>query len=114
VTIPFVVGCANLSASKVQLPEDANKVAMQPVMEKEISTFLASAAPLSTSGFASTPWGENVLVQVGESYFSASGRNCRKLTVLDNAGDEKLQLACEFRNGSWEPVRLVTQLLGVQ
>ena len=111
--IPLMVGCVNMSNSKTQ-SSSAEKLVTASVLEDKISIFLTSAAPLSISEFASTPWGKDVLLQAGESYFSASGRNCRKLTVLDIGGNESLQLACEIRGGSWESVRLVTQLLGTR
>jgi hypothetical protein len=114
VAIPLVVGCVNMPSSKTQAPGAENKIITGPVLDGDISTFLASAAPFSISEFPSTPWGKNVLLRMGEPYFSASGRNCRKITVLDIEGNESLQLACEFRDGSWEPVRLVTQLLGTR
>ena len=108
---PFVVGCANVPTSNNQALDTESKIVSESVQEKRVSAFLASAAASDVAEFVSTPWGENVLVQAGELYFSASGRYCRKLTVLNNSGNESLQLACEIRPGSWEPVRLVTQLL---
>jgi len=109
--IPFVVGCANVSTSNHQAANTESDMVSESVQEERVSAFLASAAPSDVSEFASTPWGENVIVQAGERYFSASGRYCRKLTVFNNSGNESLQLACEIHRGSWEPVRLVTQLL---
>jgi len=109
--IPFVAGCANLSTSNHQAANSESEMVSESVQEERVSAFLASAAPSDVSEFASTPWGENVLVQAGERYFSASGRYCRKLTVFSNSGNESSELACEIRQGSWEPVRLVTQLL---
>ena len=109
--IPFVAGCANLSTSNHQAANSESEMVAVSVQEEKVSAFLASAAPSDVSEFASTPWGENVLVQAGERYFSASGRYCRNLTVFNNSGNESLQLACEIHRGSWEPVRLVTQLL---
>lgn len=109
--IPFVVGCANLPTSNNQVPKTESKMVSDSVLEERISAFLTSAAPLAVWEFASTPWGNDVLVQASEPYFSASGRYCRKLTVTDISGIYSLQLACEIRRGSWEAVRLVTQLL---
>jgi hypothetical protein len=112
VVFPLVVGCANIPSSEIQAPRAKNKIIAGPVLDEEVSTSLASVATLSKPEFASMPWGENVFLQAGAPYFSASGRNCREITLLDVEGNESLQLACEFRDGSWEPVRLVTQLLG--
>lgn len=114
VAIPLLVGCVNMSGSKIQSSGTEKKMMAGLVLNQEVSAFLASAAPLAASEFAATLWGENVLLQTGEPYFSASGRNCRKITVLDTGRNESLQLACEFGDGLWESVRLVTQLLGTR
>ena len=109
--ISLVAGCANVLTPNNQLPKTESKIVSESVLEQRFSAFLASAEPLAVSEFTSTPWGENVLVQASEPYFSASGRYCRKFTVINLSGNESLHLACEIRPGSWEQVRPVTQLL---
>lgn len=63
-------------------------------------------APAGTSAFLpESPWGTSVTVYAGQAYFAASGRRCRKLTIVHTAGMRRPGLVCRLPNGGWEEVR---------
>lgn len=57
-----------------------------------------------------SPWGKNREIMVQQSYFSASGRKCRALRLL-NIPVKHLeeQYVCEDGPGNWVPLRCISR-----
>lgn len=66
--------------------------------------FLASAPAGASVFLTESPWGPRVTVIARRSYFAASGRTCRNLTIAQK-GMRRSALACRLPDGTWEKVR---------
>ncbi|PXY00355.1 DVU3141 family protein [Halomonas sp. LBP4] len=77
-----------------------------------LSGFLGQSSGGAAIQLAESPWGRDVEVVADTSYFAASGRPCRELTVR-HAGRQAEQgaIACETATGAWVVRRQVTQAL---
>lgn len=74
----------------------------------DLNGFLAQAPDGAILNLATSPWGNQVEVTAGDTYFAASGRECRKLRVDKAAQGETRALACKTPQG-WESRRLITE-----
>lgn len=55
-----------------------------------------------------SPWGGRVTVVAHESYYAASGRTCRKLTIRQG-GMRRPGLVCRLPDAGWEKVRALAR-----
>ncbi|WP_416137650.1 DVU3141 family protein [Halomonas sp. HK25] len=76
-------------------------------LDENLNGFLAQAPAGAVISVAESHWGPNVEVIADESYFSASGRECRQLRVMASSGATHQAVACETASG-WESRRLIT------
>ena len=44
--------------------------------------------------FAQTPWGEQLTITLGQSYYSASGKQCRELTTQSPSQSAEVKRVC--------------------
>ena len=71
--------------------------------------FLTQAPAGAVLNVPESPWGNNVEVVADDAYLAASGRECRKLTVVAvDANNARSALVCKTPNG-WVNQRVVTQ-----
>lgn len=107
-------GCSMLSAVSPLAAQDAGLVAGEQagrVLEPAFAAFLAQAPQGSILALAESPWGSQVEVTAGEAYLAASGRHCRKLSLMRVAAAQpESAIACQTAQG-WEARRLVTQVI---
>lgn len=80
----------------------------KPIQSDTLNGFLEQTPGNSAVTAASSPWGSNVEVTAESSYFSASGRKCRKLRIVTASQVKRQALVCRTGNG-WAEQRLVTQ-----
>ncbi|OYD25655.1 DVU3141 family protein [Oceanimonas baumannii] len=73
-----------------------------------LNQFLNNAASHSATQLTTSPWGDNVQVTTGVSYFAASGKTCRPLQVTLAAGSQEEHIACKTQNGQWQLSRAIT------
>ncbi|WP_346351656.1 DVU3141 family protein [Oceanimonas sp. AH20CE76] len=88
-----LAGCASQPAATTS----ANTVNSTPLNE-----FLSNAASHSATQLATSPWGPNVQITAGATYFAASGKTCRPLQITLPAGSQQEQIACQAKNGEWQ------------
>lgn len=93
VALAGVSACSSLPLSE---PRSALPAAFQD--------FLADAAPGSRVVLAESPWGPEVTVYAHHAYYAASGRTCRRLTIMQS-GMRRPALVCRLPGGGWERVR---------
>ncbi|MDV2857248.1 DVU3141 family protein [Oceanimonas sp. CAM02] len=67
-----------------------------------LNEFLSNAASHSATQLATSPWGPNVQITAGATYFAASGKTCRPLQITLPAGSQQEQIACQAKNGEWQ------------
>ncbi|MFH7587444.1 DVU3141 family protein [Oceanimonas smirnovii] len=91
-----LAGCANHPAATTS----ANTINSTPLNE-----FLNNAANHSATQLATSPWGPNVQITAGATYFAASGKTCRPLQITLPAGSQQEQIACQAKNGEWQLTR---------
>ncbi|GHE20576.1 hypothetical protein GCM10017767_10970 [Halomonas urumqiensis] len=76
-------------------------------LDENLNGFLAQAPAGAVVNLAESPWGANVEVIADAPYFSASGRECRKLRIVTANASNRQAVACETAEG-WQARRLVT------
>lgn len=77
-------------------------------LDENLNGFLAQAPAGAVVSLAESPWGANVEITADAPYFAASGRECRKLTILRANDSTRQVVACETPDG-WQSGRLVTE-----
>ncbi|MDP5292280.1 DVU3141 family protein [Oceanimonas sp. CHS3-5] len=93
IALATLAGCA----SQPSATTNSNTVNSTPLNE-----FLNNAASHSATQLATSPWGANVQVTTGATYFAASGKTCRPLQIIQPAGSQLEQIACKAKNGQWQ------------
>jgi len=73
----------------------------------ELFRYLSENHTAVTGRFASSPWGTDVELRAGSTYFAATGESCRSLSVDAVTGSQRL-IACLQADGSWLTRREVT------
>ncbi|QEQ95863.1 DVU3141 family protein [Neptunomonas concharum] len=99
-----VTGCSSqMSSYKAKAPATppAN------LLSEDIAAFLQSTEAGSRQAFDQSPWGEQVTVVADESYASATGSECRPLTILKPDSDSRA-LACSKNGADWYSVRVLS------
>ncbi|WP_249979302.1 DVU3141 family protein [Vreelandella olivaria] len=112
-SVAVVSGCATNypSGSSSDQPRYVlNNDAAKPIQDESLNGFLAQAPAGGILNLVRSPWGDNVEVVADEPYLAASGRACRRLSIIDASGASRRGLACETSNG-WVDQRVITQSL---
>lgn len=78
------------------------------VLPETFQTVLSREPGGTSVWLAESPWGMGVTLVLHDTYWAASGRFCRKLTV-QTEGPPRLALACQGDDGIWERVRLLQE-----
>ena len=74
-----------------------------------LTAFLDEATQGDQARFDETPWGQDALLRVGERYYAASGRVCRRLQRRNDRGAfTEAALACRTDSGWVAAEPLVT------
>lgn len=79
-------------------------------LDENLNGFLTQAPGGAVITLVESPWGRDVEVVADEPYHSASGRECRRLSVTSASAGPQQAVACETAQG-WETQRLVTEML---
>lgn len=101
-----IVATLGLAACATQPAGQHQQRASAAALPLAYQEFLASALPGEIQRFDSGPWGMDIVLKAQESYFAASGRTCRALTI-ERAEVMFPGLTCRQEAGSWEPVRVL-------
>lgn len=110
-SLVVVSGCASYPSSSDQ--QDAQYVLNNDpatlLQDQSLNDFLTKAPAGAVLNVTSSPWGDNVEVVADAAYLAASGRECRKLRVVE-AGTNATgaALVCKTPNG-WVNQRVVAQ-----
>ncbi|GGO79582.1 hypothetical protein GCM10011348_14220 [Marinobacterium nitratireducens] len=111
-TVSLLAALVLAGCSSNQTRDAYSATAQPPVVSKgqalsqEVSGFLSTGSGQSTRYFASTYWGDNVELTTDATYYAASGRICRQVSVSSMTGTSAGRwLACEGGNGQWVAVR---------
>ncbi|PMR70769.1 hypothetical protein CR158_03110 [Halomonas heilongjiangensis] len=79
-------------------------------LDENLSGFLSRSPGGAVITLAESPWGRDVEVVADEPYHAASGRECRRLSIVSASTGPQQAVACESAQG-WETQRLVTEML---
>jgi len=110
----LAAGCATPSSTSQPASEAGVAGGVQGApLPPRVAEFLETAPASAVIKLTQSPWGPNVEVTVGEPYFAASGRQCRKLRLTGNAVETHRALACRADKG-WVEQRLVTRAKAVE
>lgn len=102
--LPSLLILISLSACTT-VPTQFGSHAAQLQLSQAFRHFLAHAPAGDSAFLPESPWGAQVTVYARQAYFAASGRTCRKLTIVHNAGMRRPGLVCRLPSGGWEEVR---------
>ncbi|MGP9765401.1 DVU3141 family protein [Halomonas sp. AOP13-D3-9] len=108
----IVSGCASYPSSYSQQEAQyvLNNDPATLLQNENLNNFLSQAPAGGVLHLAKSPWGDNVEIIVDEAYLAASGRECRKLQIVEvssNAG--RSGLVCKTPNG-WVNQRVVAKI----
>lgn len=106
-----VSGCASYPNSSAQQEAQyvLNNDPATLLQNDNLNGFLTQAPAGAVLNVPKSPWGNNVEVVADDAYLAASGRECRKLTVVAvDANNARSALVCKTPNG-WVNQRVVTQ-----
>ncbi|RAU19168.1 hypothetical protein DN062_02545 [Nitrincola tibetensis] len=82
-----------------------------PPLPADISQYFSDSLQASLIALPTSPWGNNVEIELQDAYFSANGRLCRAFFVRDISGQASEHLACQTSAQQWQEVRPVTRIL---
>lgn len=88
-------------SSSTTIPQGASVAPDYSAMSNVLSTAVSSelsANPYDTSVIVTSGEYQNMTLNVGQTYYSASGRLCRKAYLLDADGN---LLLCQLGDGLW-------------
>ena len=115
----FLTGCETLSIKNafpgMFSPSETSteKVAVletEQVLPQELNEFITFGKDGQIQTVDQSPWGENREIMVQQSYFSASGRKCRALRLLNiPVKYQEDQFVCEDGPGNWVPLRCISR-----
>ncbi len=67
-----------------------------------IALFISEGLSSESREFSDTSWGSNVVVMIGEEYYSALGERCRRAVITNNdAAIPTTVVAVRKSGGSW-------------
>ena len=79
----------------------------KPLQDENLNGFLAQAPAGAVLNLVQSPWGDNVEIVADAPYLAASGRECRKLRVIEQgSGAARTALTCATPNG-WVNQRML-------
>ena len=106
-----VSGCASYPSGSGQQEAQyvLNNDPATLLQDESLNEFLSKAPAGAIMNVTRSPWGDNVEVVADAAYLAASGRECRKLQVVE-AGTNAAgaALVCKTANG-WVNQRVVSQ-----
>lgn len=85
-----------------------NQDSATPITNTNLSGFLEQATAGSVINLAESPWGPNVDIAADQPYMAASGRECRRLNVMDSQQPKREALVCRAETG-WVNQRVITE-----
>lgn len=108
--VAMVSGCASYPSSNTQQQAQyvLNNDPARLLEDERLNDFLSQAPASGTINVVRSPWGDNIEIVADESYLAASGRECRKLRIIESEGSARSALVCETPDG-WVNQRVVTQ-----
>ena len=86
---------------------EVSSSANQPLLSTPISPdaavldFIANSHTGQERGFSGTSWGEDIIVVVGDDYYSALGEICRKASIIPAGRNARDVVAVRHEDGSW-------------
>lgn len=105
-----VTGCAQTQyQSQNSNPADysATRITYLPT---ELSSALQQASGGQQLQLKQSPWGDNVTLNITDSYFSAAGKPCINATVGASQSAQAVVI-CQYTSQRWGATRALTQLL---
>jgi len=79
-------------------------------LPEELNEFITFGKDGQIQTMDQSPWGKNREIMVKQSYFSASGRKCRALRLLNiPVKHQEEQFVCEDGPGNWVPLRCISR-----
>ncbi|MDQ7727268.1 DVU3141 family protein [Halomonas sp. SpR8] len=110
-SLAVVSGCATYPSGTGQQEAQyvLNNDPATLLQDESLNDFLSKSPPGAIINVTRSPWGDNVEVVADAAYLAASGRECRKLRVVEagtNAAGSAL--VCKTPNG-WVNQRVVAQ-----
>lgn len=110
-SLVMVSGCASYPSGSSQQEAQyvLNNDPATLLQDESLNEFLTNAPAGAIMNVTSSPWGDNVEVVADAAYLAASGRECRKLRIVE-AGTNAAgaALVCKTPNG-WVNQRVVAQ-----
>ncbi|WP_018915539.1 DVU3141 family protein [Vreelandella zhanjiangensis] len=108
-SVAVISGCATYpNGTQQQAQYVLNNDPGKLLNDDNLNSFLSQSPAGSVINLVTSPWGSNVEVVADASYLAASGRECRKLRVVEAGSSARSALVCETPNG-WVNQRAVTQ-----
>ncbi|WP_350359580.1 DVU3141 family protein [Vreelandella sp. SM1641] len=101
-SVVVVSGCASYpnSSTQQQAQYVLNNDPATLLEDVALNEFLSKAPAGSVLNLARSPWGDNVEIVADAPYLAASGRECRRLRIVDSAGAAAPSaLTCETPDG---------------
>lgn len=109
-SLAIVSGCTSYPTSTMEngryvLNNDSGTL----LQSEQLNEFLSQAPTGGVLNVTDSPWGNHVEIVADATYLAASGRECRRLRVVDgNTAPTTQALVCKTDNG-WVNQRVVTQ-----
>lgn len=103
-------GCASHGGFSGAQPGGVVQGGQGQALDQDLAGFLTQSPAGGVTTLPESPWGRGVEVTAEAPYDAASGRVCRRLTLLSADSDVRQAVACET-SGGWEAQRLVTEVL---
>lgn len=109
-SVTVISGCATYpNGTQQQAQYVLNNDPAKVISDENLNGFLAQAPAGAVLDLARSPWGDNVEIVADAPYLAASGRECRKLRVIQTgSGSARSALTCATPNG-WVNQRAITQ-----
>lgn len=109
-SVAVIAGCSSYPKSNAQEAQYVlNNDPATLLQDESLNDFLSKSPAGAVLNVARSPWGHNVEVVADAPYLAASGRECRKLRVVEMGSSARSALVCETPNG-WVNQRVVTQI----
>jgi len=107
-SVAVVSGCATYpSGNQQQVQYVLGNDTAKPLQDENLNGFLAQAPAGAVLKLVQSPWGDNVEIVADAPYLAASGRECRKLRVIEQgSGAARTALTCATPNG-WVNQRML-------
>jgi len=109
--IVLLGACAQFPQNPQQTSSTVLSPSVYPPLPADISQYFSDSLHASLIALPISPWGNNVEIELQDSYFAANGRLCRAFVVRDISGHASERLACQTSAKQWQEVRPVTRIL---